>query len=292
MSCTRDRAHATLSKVKTRQSHIESCVHFLKGRVPPRGRSRSYERVNPRMILSDERSSSDTQCHPLEKCNHAPNAHLSETPIRGGKNHALPDAGISSSGHLSERQYGRHTPSSLDGRIQPQNWTGDRHRRHDTGAAPRSRTQPEAGRTQAHGLRPRPRPHPPPAFGRSPHCGLAVSRLRVGRGAPARGGAHVEEPGRRRGNPRPAAQSPEVGGMITRAPDRLWSPGADRRDHPGGRQGRQDLVHTPSAASLRSARSGSNRCSTTKAPAPITPARSPSPDVTTSRCPVDRGSAR
>lgn len=41
--------------------------------------------------------------------------------------------------------------------------------------------------------------------------------------------------------------------------------------------------HTPSAASRSSTRSGAYKYSTTSAPAPISPARSPSREVTTSR---------
>lgn len=207
MSCSHERAHTTLSKVKTRQSRSPSCVHFLKGGSPLRGDLRSDERVNPRMILSDERSSSDTQCHPLEKCSHTLSAHLSETPIRGGKNHALSDVGISPSGHLSGRRYGRHAPRGLDGRIQPQNRTGDQHRTDGPGCrtgvghswkqAPRRHTGSVRGLGHADRR----------ASERPPHRGLGMSRPRVG--------GHVEDPGRRRDHPRSEAQSPEVGDMIT-----------------------------------------------------------------------------
>lgn len=43
------------------------------------------------------------------------------------------------------------------------------------------------------------------------------------------------------------------------------------------------VSHTPSAASRSSTRSGAYKYSTTSAPAPISPARSPSREVTTSR---------
>lgn len=171
-----------------------------------------------------------------------------------------------------------HTAAEPDRRPAPDGRTRMSHR---------SRTQLEAGPTQAHGLRPRPRPRRPPGF--------RTATAPRARDVPTQGWG----PRRR---PRSAARSPEVGGAVPRG-RRHDHATLDRRDRPGsagvinraGRHhhpGRRGLVHTPSAASLRSARSESNRCSTTRMPAPITPARSPSPDVTTSRRPVERGSAR